>query len=94
MKTNETGVVATAAGGNGVSKEKRKLAVYWAASCGGAEIALLNIDEKIFNVAEVFDIVFWPCVADGKVRDVERLPDGGIDLCLFSGGIRIRSRFS
>lgn len=67
---------------------KPKFAMYWAASCGGCEIAVLAIDEKILNVAEHFDIVFWPCVADGKVRDVEKLPDSAIDLCLFNGGIR------
>lgn len=67
---------------------KGKLAIYWAASCGGCEIAVLAIDEKILKVAELFDIVFWPCATDGKVRDVEKMPDGSIDLCLFNGGIR------
>ena len=28
-----------------------KLAIYWAASCGGCEIAILAIDEKILDVA-------------------------------------------
>ncbi|RMG45257.1 MAG: oxidoreductase [Acidobacteria bacterium] len=68
--------------------EKRKLALYWAASCGGCEIAVLGINERILEVAESFDIVFWPCVMDAKVRDVERMPDGSIDLCLFNGAIR------
>lgn len=67
---------------------KGKLAIYWAASCGGCEIAVLSIDEKILDVANAFDIVLWPCAADGKVRDVEKLPDGAIDLCFFNGGIR------
>jgi len=82
--TTEAGVV----NGRGVSRGRHKLAVYWTASCGGCDIALLGINEKILEVAEAFDVVFWPCVADGKVRDVERLPDGSIDLCLFNGGIR------
>ncbi|MBU4272429.1 MAG: oxidoreductase [Planctomycetes bacterium] len=69
-------------------KPKGKLALYWAASCGGCDIAVLAIDEKILNVAEAFDIVFWPCAADGKVRDVEKMDDGSIDVCLFNGGIR------
>ncbi|RPJ40984.1 MAG: oxidoreductase [Candidatus Latescibacterota bacterium] len=68
--------------------EKGKLALYWAASCGGCEIAVLAIDEKVLEVAKAFDIVFWPCVMDGKVRDIEKMPDKGIDLCLFNGGIR------
>lgn len=67
---------------------KGKLALYWAASCGGCEISVVNIDAKILDVAAAFDIVMWPCVTDGKVRDVERLEDGEIDVCLFNGGIR------
>ncbi|MCD4727236.1 MAG: F420-nonreducing hydrogenase, partial [Pirellulales bacterium] len=42
----------------------------------------------ILNVAEAFDIVLWPCATDGKVRDVEKMDDGAIDVCLFNGGIR------
>jgi F420-non-reducing hydrogenase small subunit len=68
--------------------DKGKLALYWAASCGGCEIAVLGINDKILNVAEAFDIVFWPCVMDGKVRSIEKMPDKGIDLCLFNGAIR------
>ena len=39
---------------------KGKLAMYWAASCGGCEISLLGIDEKILDVANAFDLVFCP----------------------------------
>jgi F420-non-reducing hydrogenase small subunit len=67
---------------------KGKLALYWAASCGGCEIAVLQIDAKILDVAKAFDIVFWPCATDGKIRDVEKLADGEIDVCLFNGAIR------
>jgi len=38
-------------------------------------------------VAALFDIVFWPVAVDAKVRDVENMPDAGIDVCLFNGGI-------
>ena len=37
---------------------------------------------------EVFDLAFFPCVADFKVDDVKGYPDGYIDLCLFNGAIR------
>ena len=67
---------------------KGKLAIYWAASCGGCEISILGIDTKILDVAAAFDIVFCPCIMDGKVRDVERMEDGEIDVCLFNGGVR------
>lgn len=68
--------------------EKPKLALYWASSCGGCEIAVLGLHEKILNVAEAFDIVFWPCVMDFKYADVEAMEDGSIDVCLFNGAIR------
>jgi F420-non-reducing hydrogenase small subunit len=71
-----------------MSGDRPKLALYWAASCGGCEIAVLGIEEEILDVARAFDIVFWPCVMDFKVRDIERMPDRSIDVCLFNGGIR------
>jgi F420-non-reducing hydrogenase small subunit len=70
------------------SPAKPKLALYWAASCGGCEIAVLAVNEKILDVAAAFEIVFWPVALDAKVRDVEKMPGGGIDVCLFNGGIR------
>jgi len=43
---------------------KLKVALYWAASCGGCEIATLAIGDKILKLAEVADIVFWPVGID------------------------------
>jgi F420-non-reducing hydrogenase small subunit len=68
--------------------EKGKLANYWAASCGGCEIAVLGINEKILDVADAFDIVLWPVAVDAKVRSIEKMEDKSIDLCLFNGAIR------
>lgn len=67
---------------------KPKLALYWAASCGGCEIAIVDTELKILEVDEFFDIVFWPCIMDFKYKDVEAMADGEIDLCLFNGAIR------
>lgn len=69
-------------------KEKPKFAMYWAASCGGCEIAVLNIHEKILDVDTNFDVVFWPVAMDAKYKDVEAMPDKSILLTLFNGGIR------
>jgi F420-non-reducing hydrogenase small subunit len=71
-----------------MSNHKPKLALYWASSCGGCEIAVLGLHEKILDVAAAFDIVFWPCVMDFKYADVEAMEDGEIDVCLFNGAIR------
>lgn len=67
---------------------KPRLAMYWAAGCGGCEISTLNIGEHILEVDAAFDVVFFPCIADFKYADVKGYPDGYIDLCLFNGSIR------
>jgi F420-non-reducing hydrogenase small subunit len=69
-------------------KKKLQLAFYWAASCGGCEIAVLDIDEKILDVVAVADILFWPVAMDFKYKDVEAMKDNQIDVCFFNGGIR------
>ena len=67
---------------------KPKLAIYWAASCGGCDIAILDIEEKILEVADFFDVVFWPCAADFKYKDVRAMAEKSITLTLFNGAIR------
>jgi F420-non-reducing hydrogenase small subunit len=71
-----------------MSKNKLKIAFYWAASCGGCEIAVLDINEKILDVVQIADIVFWPVAMDVKYKDVENMPDKHIDICFFNGSIR------
>jgi F420-non-reducing hydrogenase small subunit len=71
-----------------MEKEKLKFAFYWAASCGGCEIAVLDMDEKILDVVASADIVFWPVAMDIKYKDVEAMPDKYIDVCFFNGAIR------
>ena len=71
-----------------MGKEKLKFAFYWAASCGGCEIAVLDINEKILDVVALADIVFWPVAMDIKYKDVEAMPDKSIDVCFFNGAIR------
>lgn len=67
---------------------KPKLAIYWASSCGGCDIAILDIEEKILAVADFFDLVFWPCAMDFKYDDVRAMEDKSITLTLFNGAIR------
>jgi len=68
--------------------EKLKLGLYWAASCGGCEIAIVELREKILVIDANCDILFWPVALDFKYKDVEAMPDGHIDVCLFNGAIR------
>jgi len=68
--------------------EKLKFAFYWAASCGGCEIAVLDVNEKILDVVAKADLVFWPVALDVKYKDVEAMLDKSIDVCFFNGAIR------
>jgi F420-non-reducing hydrogenase small subunit len=67
---------------------KPKLSIYWAASCGGCEIAIVNLHEKILAVDAAFDLVFCPCLLDTKKKEIEALPDRSIAITLFNGAIK------
>jgi F420-non-reducing hydrogenase small subunit len=65
-----------------------KFSVYWACSCGGCEIALVNLHEKLLKLNEHLELVFCPCLMDTKQADVEAMPDASIAITLFNGAIR------
>lgn len=67
---------------------KLKLALYWASSCGGCDVAVLDTNEKILDIAAIADIVLWPVAVDFKYHHIEAMPDKAIDVCLFNGAIR------
>ncbi|OYY92855.1 MAG: hypothetical protein B7Y41_13935 [Hydrogenophilales bacterium 28-61-23] len=67
---------------------KPKFAMYWAAACGGCEIAVLNIDEKVLDLDANFEVAFWPAAMDVKYKEVEAMEDESILVTLFNGGIR------
>lgn len=67
---------------------KLKVAMYWAGSCGGCDISLLEIGPRLLDLIEIAEVVFWPCAADFKYRDVAGYPDGHIDICFFNGSVR------
>ena len=71
-----------------VATTRPTFAMYWAAGCGGCEIAVLNTHEGLLQVDANFDVVFWPVAMDAKYHDVEGLEDASITLCFFNGSIR------
>lgn len=71
-----------------MNNRKPKLAMYWAASCGGCEISLANIHEVILELDEHFDFFFCPCLLDTKKADIDALPDGAISVTFFNGALR------
>jgi F420-non-reducing hydrogenase small subunit len=67
---------------------KPKLGIYWCASCGGCEEAVVDFAEDILDLVEAVDIVFWPCAMDFKKADVEGMPNQSILATLLNGAIR------
>lgn len=67
---------------------KIKLAVYWAAACGGCDVSLLDTHERLLTIGDMADIVMWPIAADGKEKDIAAMDDGEITVSIISGAIR------
>ena len=71
-----------------MNARKLQVALYWGAACGGCDVAVLDTDEFVLDLAQAADIRFWPIAVDGKYSDLEAMPDGELDLALFSGAVR------
>jgi F420-non-reducing hydrogenase small subunit len=71
-----------------VGARKLQVALYWGAACGGCDVAVLDTNEFILDVAEAADIRFWPIAVDRKYHDLEAMADGELDLALFNGAVR------
>ena len=71
---------------------KPKVAIYWCASCGGCEEAVVDINEDILKVAEAVDFVLWPVALDFKKKDVEALKDGEIAATFINGSVRLEEQ--
>jgi len=67
---------------------KPKVAFYWCASCGGCEEAIVDLNEDILTVADLVNIVFWPCAMDFKYEDVRKMKDDEITVAFINGAIR------
>ncbi len=67
---------------------KLNIAFYWGASSGGCEVSLLDLNEKLLNLAEKVNIVLCPLVVDGKYHDVEKMADGELAVTFFNGAVR------
>ena len=71
-----------------MASDKLQIALYWGAACGGCDVAVLDTDEFILDVAAAADIRLWPIAVDGKYADVEAMEDDELDLTLFNGAVR------
>ncbi len=67
---------------------KPRVAVNWAASCGGCDVSLLDIEEPLLELANSVDIIYWPVAMDFKREDFMALPAGNVDFGIFNGAVR------
>ncbi|MFP4476138.1 MAG: hypothetical protein ACLFOY_11325 [Desulfatibacillaceae bacterium] len=68
--------------------DKIKICMNWAAACGGCDVSLLDIEEKLLDVVEIADVVYWPVAMDFKRDDLEAMEPDSIDIGLFNGSVR------
>ncbi len=60
---------------------KPKLASDWMAGCAGCHMSLLDIDERILQIAELVDIRATP------ITDLKEPDESGVDVGILEGGI-------
>ena len=71
-------------GGSGQTADRAVLGL----ACGGCDVAVLDTDAFILDVAAAADIRLWPIAVDGKYADIEAMEDGELDLAIFNGAVR------
>jgi len=71
-----------------MGERKLQVALYWGSACGGCDVAVLDTNEFLLDLAALADIRLWPIATDGKYRDVEAMADRELDLTIFSGAVR------
>ena len=73
--------------GNDVNR-RPKLAMTWLSSCGGCEESILDVGADLADLLEQVDLVYWPIGMDGRMEDLHRLPDGGLEAAVINGSVR------
>ena len=65
---------------SGSTDDKLRLATVWLGGCSGCHMSFLDLDEKLFGLAERVDVVFGP------LTDVKVFPED-VDLTLVEGAV-------
>lgn len=60
---------------------KIKVATMWLSGCSGCHMSLLDIDERVVELAKLIDILFSPIV-DTKVKDMPEVDVGIVEGCV------------
>lgn len=67
---------------------KQQIAITWNSSCGGCDESIVDLEEKMLDIASKVEFVFWPCAMDFKYDDVKKLKERSITASLINGGIQ------
>jgi len=68
--------------------KKLKICINWAASCGGCDVSVLDVEEKILDLIEIADIIYWPVAMDFKRDFLKSFEPKSIDIGIFNGAVR------
>lgn len=60
--------------------DRLKLATVWLGGCSGCHMSFMDLDEWLFDLAQVADVVYSPVI------DVKEYPEG-VDVCLVEGAV-------
>jgi len=60
---------------------KKRLATVWLTGCSGCHMSFLDLDEWLFELADLADIVYSPVASDCKTYP------NTVDICLVEGGV-------
>jgi NAD-reducing hydrogenase small subunit len=60
--------------------DRLKFATIWLGGCSGCHMSFLDLDEWLFDLAQVADVVYSPVV------DTKEYPEG-VDVCLVEGAV-------
>ncbi|HEY3450590.1 MAG TPA: hypothetical protein VGK67_29815 [Myxococcales bacterium] len=71
-----------------MAEKKLQIALYWGAGCGGCDVAVLDTNEFVLELAALADIRFWPIAVDTKLAGLRAMADGELDLALYNGAVR------
>lgn len=70
--------------------EKIKVGFLLLGGCAGCEMAVVDLSEKLVDVLDHLEVVFWaPTAADVKYDDLESMDDGFIDVAFIDGMVRL-----
>jgi len=68
------------------SKNPAKIAIVCGAACGGCDVAIVNLHERLLDISDKIQIVFWHTATDFKIEDLEKIPK--VDIGIYIGSIR------